>query len=184
MSAASADRMTATEVRMTAANETTASKIRRRSAMIDHLEELMLRIDPDRRRVAGLVAETMKNVVDPLWSRIDDAIDRPRRIAAEGRAVADGVGELPHRPIEPPVPRHRHHPLELARNNRRLRRDCGGRLHRADPGEFAYGLVHALLERDLGVRHAGRTDIRRDRRHAAAAREPASDETRGENRRS
>jgi hypothetical protein len=42
--------------------------------MIDHLEELMLRIDPDRRRVAGLVAETMKNAVDPLWSRIDDDI--------------------------------------------------------------------------------------------------------------
>ena len=37
----------------------------------------MLRIDPDRRGVAGLVAETMKNVVDPLWSRIDDDIDRP-----------------------------------------------------------------------------------------------------------
>ena len=74
----------------------------------------MLCIDPDRRGVAGLVAETMKNVVDPLWSRIDDDIDRPRRIAAEGGALADGVGELPHRPIEPPVPRHRHHPLELA----------------------------------------------------------------------
>src|SRR5580693_1880068 len=183
MSAASAGRMNATGERTTAANETAAITIGLRSAMIDHLEQLMLRIDPDRRGVAGLVAETMKNVVDPLWSRIDDDIDRPRRIATDGRAVADGVGELPHRPIERPVPRHRHHPLELARNNRRLRRDGGDRLHRADPGEFAYGLVHALLERDLGVRHAGRIDIRRDRRHAAAG-EPASDEACGEKRRS
>src|SRR5271154_3577095 len=145
MSAASAGTVTPTEVRMTAANETTASKIGRRSAMIDHLEELMLRIDPDRRRVAGLVAETMKNVVDPLWSRIDDDIDRPRRIAADRRAVADRVGELLHRPIERAVPRHRHHPLELARNKRRLRRDGRGRLHRADPGELACRLVPALL---------------------------------------
>ena len=36
----------------------------------------------------------------------------------------------------------------------------------------------------LGVQHAGRIDIRCDRRHAAAARERASDETRGEKRRS
>src|SRR5271168_1107591 len=114
MSAASAARMSATGVRKTAASETAASMIGLRSAMIDHLEELMLRIDPDRRGVAGLVAETMKNVVDPLWRRIDDAIDRPRRIAADRRAVADGVGELLHRPIERAVPRHRHHPLELA----------------------------------------------------------------------
>src|SRR5580700_1556444 len=108
MSAASAGRMTATEVRTTAANETAASTIGLRSAMIDHLEELMLRIDPDRRGVAGLVAETMQNVVDPLWSRIDDDIDRPRRIAADGGAEADRVSELPHCPIERPVPRHRH----------------------------------------------------------------------------
>ena len=64
----------------------------------------MLRIDPDRRGVAGLVAKTMQNVVDALWSRIDDDIDRPRRIAADGGAVADRVGELPHRPIERPIP--------------------------------------------------------------------------------
>src|SRR5271167_5210776 len=150
MSAASAGTVTPTEVRMTAANETTASKIGRRSAMIDHLEELMLRIDPDRCGVAGLIAETMQNVVDPLWSRIDDDIDRPRRIAADGGAVADRVSELPHRPIERPVPRHRHHPLELARNNRRLRCDGGDRLHRSDSRHLARCLVHALLERDLG----------------------------------
>src|ERR1700722_18123786 len=81
MSAASAGIVTATEVRMTAANQIAASKIGRRSAMIDHLKELVLRIDPDRRGVAGLVAETMQNVVDPLRSRIDHDIDLLRRIA-------------------------------------------------------------------------------------------------------
>src|ERR1700677_4457546 len=136
ISAAVAGRMRATGVRMIAANETAASRVERRSAMIDHLEKLMLRIDPDRREGAGLIAKPVKNVVDPLWSRIDDDIDRLRRIAANRRAVADGVGKLPHRPIEPPVPRHRHHPLELARNNRRLRCDGRGRLHRADPSEL------------------------------------------------
>jgi hypothetical protein len=42
---------------MTAANETTTSTIGLRSAMIDHLEKLMLGIDPDRREVARLVAK-------------------------------------------------------------------------------------------------------------------------------
>src|ERR1700733_5457425 len=136
IAAASATRMSATGVTKIAASETAARRVERRSAMIDHLEKLMLRIDPDRREGAGLIAKPVKNVVDPLWSRIDDDIDRLRRIAANRRAVADCVGELPHRPIEPPVPRHRHHPLELARNNRRLRCDGRGRLHRADPSEL------------------------------------------------
>ena len=44
--------------------------------MIDHLEKLMLRIDPDDRDVARLVAEPLQNVVDPLRSGLDDDIDR------------------------------------------------------------------------------------------------------------
>src|ERR1700733_9899429 len=184
IAAASATRMSATGVTKIAASETAASRIERRSAMIDHLEKLMLRIDPDRRELARLVAKPMQNVVDPLRSRIDHDIDRLRSIAADNAAVAPRTGEFPPRPIEPAVPRHCHHPLELARNDRRLRSHGRGRLHRADPGQFGRGLVHALLERDLGVRHARRIDIRRDRRHAAAAGEPASDETCGEKRRS
>src|SRR5580704_2076615 len=67
ISAAVAGRMRATGVRLIAANETAASRVERRSAMIDHLEKLMLRIDPDRREGAGLIAKPVKNVVDPLW---------------------------------------------------------------------------------------------------------------------
>ena len=80
----------------------------------------MLRIDADRRGVAGLVAESMQNVVGALRSRIDDDIDRLRSVAADDDAVADGIRELPHRPVEPAVPRHGHYPLELAGNDRRL----------------------------------------------------------------
>ena len=83
-------------------------------------------------------------------------------------AVADRLAEASDRAVERAVPLHRNHAVELARDDRRLRRDGCARLNRSDPGHLARRVVHALLQGDLGVRHAGRIDIRRDLRHAAA----------------
>src|SRR5271166_5679261 len=164
MSAASAGAMTPCRAR-----ETAASRNDRRSAMVNDLEELMLLIDTQCRGVAGLVADAVKDVVDTPGGRIDSDIDaRLRRLAGDGRAVADRLAETSDRAVERAVPLHRNHAVELARDDRRLRCDGGARLDRSDPGHLARRLVHALLQGDLRVRHARRVDIRRDRGHAAA----------------
>src|SRR5208283_1698145 len=133
MSAASAGAM-----RQSAARETAASGNERRSAMIDDLEELMLLIDAHCRGVAGLVAEAVKDVVDTPRGWIDRDIDaRLRRLAGDGRAVADRLAEASDRAVERAAPLHRHHTVELPRNHRGLRRDGGARLDRADAGHLA-----------------------------------------------
>src|SRR5208337_4009541 len=115
--------------------ETAASGNERRSAMIDDLEELMLLIDAHCRGVAGLVAEAAKDVVDAPRGRIDRDIDaRLRRLAGDGRAVADRLAEASDRAVERAVPLHRHHPVEFARDDHRLRCDGCARLDRSDPG--------------------------------------------------
>src|SRR5271157_5744662 len=110
MSAASAG-----AVRPSAAMEIAASGKERRSAMIKDLEELMLLIDAHRRGVARLVAEAVKDVVDAPRGRIDRDIDaRLRRLAGDGRAVADRLAEASDRTVERAAPRHRNHAVELA----------------------------------------------------------------------
>src|SRR5271166_7152397 len=119
MSAASAG-----DMQQSAVMKTAASRKERRSAMIVDLEELMLLIDAHRRGVAGLVAEAVKDVVDALRGRIDRDIDvRLRRLAGDGRAVADRLAEASDRAVERAVPLHRNHAVELARDDRRLRCD-------------------------------------------------------------
>src|SRR5208282_614251 len=87
-------------MRPSTARETVASGKDRCSAMIDDLEELMLLIDAHRRGVAGLVAEAVKDVVDALRGRIDRDIDaRLRRLAGDGRAVADRLAEASDRAV-------------------------------------------------------------------------------------
>src|SRR5208282_4010284 len=125
-------------MRPSTARETVASGKDRCSAMIDDLEELVLLIDAHRRGVAGLVAEAVKDVVDAPWGRIDRDIDaRLRRLAGDGRAVADRLAEASDRTVERAVPLHRNHAVELARDDRRLRCDGGARLDRSDPGHLA-----------------------------------------------
>src|SRR5271163_4213223 len=136
-------------MRVRADKETAASRNDRRSAMVNDLEELTLLIDAHRRGVAGLVAEAVKDVVDAPRGRIDrDIYARLRRLAGDGRAVADRLAEASDRAVERAVPRHRHHAVELARDDRRLRRDGCARLNRSDPGHLARRLVHALLQGD------------------------------------
>src|SRR5271156_4592379 len=102
-----------------AARETAASGKERRSVMVNDLEELMLLIDPHRRGVAGLVAEAVKDVVDALRGRTDGDIDsRLRRLASDGLAVADRLAEASARAVERAIPLHRHHAVELARDDR------------------------------------------------------------------
>src|SRR5271167_3751672 len=112
MSAASTGAM-----RPSAARKMATCRKARRSAMVDDLEELMLLVDAHRRGVAGLVAEAVKDVVDALRRRIDRDIDaRLRRLAGDGRAVADRLAEASDRAVERAAPLHRHHTVELARD--------------------------------------------------------------------
>src|SRR5271165_1120249 len=105
----------------------------------------MLLIDAHCRGVAGLVAEAVKDVVDALRGRIDRDIDaRLRRLAGDGRAVADRLAEASDRAVERAFPLHRNHAVELARDDRWLRRGGPARLDRADPGHLARRVVHAL----------------------------------------
>ncbi len=81
----------------------------------------MLLIDTHRRGVASLVAEVVKDVVDAPWGRIDYDIDaRLRRLAGDGRVVADRLAEASDRAVERAVPFHRNHAVELAGDG------CGG----------------------------------------------------------
>src|SRR5271165_1401928 len=119
-------------MRPSTARETVASGKDRCSAMIDDLEELMLLIDAHRRGVAGLVAEAVKDVIDALRGRIDRDIDaRLRRLAGDGRAVADRLAEASDRTVERAAPLHRHHTVEFACDDRWLRRGGPARLDRA-----------------------------------------------------
>src|SRR5271168_3472118 len=105
-------------MRPSAAKEIAASRKERRSAMVNDLKELMLLIDAHRRGVAGLVAEAVKDVVDAPRGRIDRDIDtRLRRLAGDGRAVADHLAEASDRAVERAVPLHRNQAVELARDD-------------------------------------------------------------------
>src|SRR5271165_22688 len=103
MSAASAG-----ATKASATNAAAARSTDRRSAMIDHLEELVLLIDPHRGGVPDLVAEPVQDVVDALRRRIDGDIDAGlRRAARHRRLVADRVAETAHGAVERAVPLHR-----------------------------------------------------------------------------